>query len=152
MNNKWVLEALWWLITVVLVTLVLLPIVREIPEYPFFLINIVSIVVFVTFSRYIFLLKYTFLAQQQMLKVALALFCIPLVFYLISNINAFQTYMDERGVLDFMSHLHPMRIDSLDIYIRSQSLLFGVGSVIAAVLLPFRLVISVWRNRNKGTV
>jgi hypothetical protein len=152
MNRKWVLESLWWIITFVLLVLVLLPIFREVPDYPFYLINTISILVFITFSRYIFLLKHTFLAHQKALKVILSILCIPLVFYLVSNINEFQTYMDERGVLDFMSHLHPIRVDALDTYIRSQSLLFGVGSVIAAVLLPFRLVISVWRNRNKGTV
>jgi hypothetical protein len=37
-------------------------------------------------------------------------------------------------------------------YIRSEFLFFGVGSVIVSILLPFRMIISVWRTKNKGTV
>jgi len=35
-------------------------------------------------------------------------------------------------------------------YVYNEFLLFGVGSLVATVILPFRLVISVWRSRNTG--
>jgi hypothetical protein len=79
----------------------------------------------------------------------LVLLSVPLIFNLVNNINHFQTYLDEQGILSFMGHLHPSRIDSLEKYVRTQMLLFGVGSVISAVILPVRLTMSVWRVRNK---
>jgi len=29
---------------------------------------------------------------------------------------------------------------------------FGVGGIITGIILPFRMIISLWRMRNKGTV
>jgi hypothetical protein len=147
--SKGFLEVLWWIFTAVCSALILLPLWREVPNYPFLVINILAILVFITFTRYIFLLNYTFLTKYLILKVVLSLACIPLIFYLVNNINHFQTYLDEQGVLGFMGHLPPERIDALDKYMRAEFLLFGVGSVIASTMLPFRLLASVWRQYNK---
>jgi hypothetical protein len=84
------------------------------------------------------------------LKIVLSLACVPWIFYLVSNINYFQTYLDEQGVLSFMAHLDPEDIDRLSQYIHSELLLFSVGSVIVSALLPFRLIQSVWRQYNKN--
>jgi len=151
-RNTLVFEAIWWLFTALLVIVVMFPIFSEVPEYPFWWINTIAIVVFVTATRYIFLLKFTPLARQQIVKGILVLLSVPLIFNLVNNINFFQTYLDEEGILSVMGHLPPARIDALEKYMRAQMILFGVGSVIASVVLTIRLIISIWRLRNKGTI
>ncbi len=148
-KKLWFLELIWWVFTFLVCAIILLPLLREIPEYPFLLINVVSILVFITFTRYIFFLNLTFLKRFMVLKIILSFASIPLIFYLVSNINYFQTFLDENGVLPFMGHLSPERIDVLEQYMRNEFILFGVGSVIVSVILPFRLLLSVWRQYNQ---
>jgi len=144
-------ELLWLLITALLLSIVLLPIQKNIPVYPFWTSNIVFIVVFATLFRLIFFLKHSLIAKLQYLKIALVLAMIPLVFYMIGEINYFQTYLDERGVDTFLGHLNDPKQTFMDNYIRSEMLFFGTAAVISAMIIPFRLVISVWRTRNRGT-
>ncbi len=156
MDNRtsamWRLELLWWLLTVLVAVGLLFPILREIPNYPFLLLNLVFIIVLITFARYIFLLKHTFLAKRQKLKVVLLFLCIPLIFYLINGINYFQTFLDEQGVESFMSDLPFESQAPLAEYIRTEMIFFGVGSLISAVMMPFRMLVSIWRLKNRGTV
>ena len=156
MNNKQSLqirlEVIWWIFTFILAGGVLFPILSNIENFPFLLINMVFIIVFITFTRYLFLLKYTFLAKKQILKIAIVVMSIPVIFLLGSHINGFQTFLDEQGAEALVGDLSFQNKESMAKYIRSEILFFGVGSVIVATLLPFRLIISVWRTRNKGTV
>lgn len=148
-QSKITLEVFWWVFTLVVILLVLTPIFRDAPDFPFIMENAIAIVVFITLSRYIFLLNLTFLTRHLILKIVLGIACIPLVFYLVSNINQFQTYLDEEGVLGFMGHLSPSKIEALEKYLRHEFVLFGVGSVVAATIMPFRLIIAVWRQFNR---
>lgn len=153
MNKKLKLELSWWLITLLIVLGVLLPIYMSIATtYPFYFINVVYIVVFVTLARYIFLLKYTFLAERQRLKLIIFFLCIPLVFYLIQELNYFQTFLDEEGFEAVVGSLSLQSQDSMVKYIRNEMLLFAVGGVISGIVLPIRLMISIWRLRNLGTI
>ncbi|MEL7021241.1 MAG: hypothetical protein AAGK47_06520 [Bacteroidota bacterium] len=152
MDKRISLELYWWLFTAIIGIAILLPILYKVPNYLFLLPNIIFIVAFVTFARYIFLLKHTFLAHQQRLKIAIVLVSAIVIFYLISQINAFQTFLDEEGPDILVNHLPVSEQQSMANYIRSEYLFFGVGSVIAAAILPFRLIISVWRSYNRGTV
>jgi hypothetical protein len=146
------LEIIWWFFTLILVAGVLYPILTKIDNYPFLVINIIFIIVFVTFTRYIFLLKHTFLAKQQILKTGIVLIGIPIIFMLINQINIFQTYIDENGIEGVVGDLAFGKRENIATFIRAEMLFFGVGSVISAIVLPFRLVVSVWRTRNRGTV
>ena len=116
------------------------------------MINIIFIIVFITFTRYIFLLKHTFLAKQQVIKIAFVLISVPIVFILIHQINLFQTFLDEYGIEGLVGNLPFGKRENIAKFIRAEMLFFGVGSVISAIILTFRLVVSVWRTRNKGTV
>lgn len=151
-SNPWLLELVWWLFTAVLVVFVMYPIYNEIPVYPFWIENCIAIVVFITSARHIFFLRFTPIAYIQPLKVVLAIAMIPLIFVLVSQFNFFQTYLDENGILSFLGHLSTGRIDSMDRYIRNEMGFFSVGAVISSAILAIRLIISVWRVRNKGTV
>ena len=146
------MELLWWVFTIIVAVAVLFPILKNVDDYPFLFPNIVFIVVFITFARYFFLLKHTFLAHRQVLKVIIFFLCLPLVFYLIQEINAMRGYLDENGIDDLVKNLPYEDHWRFATYIKSQMNFFGAASVVVTVLLPLRLLLSVWRNRNRGTV
>lgn len=152
MNKKLTLELLWWAITGVIVILVLFPVYSEVEAYPFWIPNIVFIVAFITLTRYIFLLSFTFVARRQVLKIALAFLSLPLLFYLIEQLNYFQTFLDEEGPRAILGWHPTGQQEELIAYVRSEMLLFGVASVVSAIIFPFRMIISVWRYRNRGTI
>jgi len=152
MSKKAQLELYFWILTAVVATGVLLPILTRLPDYPFFFANIVYIVVAITMTRYLFLLRHTFLARQQTLKVVLFFLFIPLVFYLVQELNYFQTFLDEEGPEAIVGRLPFDQRESMLTYIRSEMILFGVASVISTVVLGFRLLLSVWLLRNRGKV
>lgn len=146
------MELIWWLITILLVAAIIYPILKYTDDYPFLALNIIYIIVFITFSRYIFLLRFTILANVHLVKVVIILLSIPIIAYLINGINFFQTYIDENGIDSFLSSGSILNQEQIGSYIRNEFILFGVGSVIAAIILPFRLVVSLWRWKNRGTV
>ena len=157
MNQKntlsFILEVVWWLFTLFAVIAILYPIYKAADaSYPFYKSNILFILVFITFTRFIFFLKHTFLANLEYLKVVIILFSAIIVFLLVNELNLFQTYLDEQGLKNFLGHLSLSEQGSMGNYIRQQMLFFGVGSIIVAILLPLRLVVSIWRGRNRGTV
>lgn len=146
------LEVFWWLITAVLVVIILAPIRKEAIDFPFYLMNIIFIVVFITFSRHLFLLKHTFLARRQVWKMIIMVGILPLIFYLVQEVNYFQTFFDEQGGEAIVGALRMERVEKLSAYVKSELLFFGVGAVIASVVLFFRLMMSIWRYHNRGTV
>ena len=146
------LEAIWWIVTVIIVLGILYPIYKVQPNYPFWFENTVFIVVFITFTRYIFLLKHTFLAYQQWLKVLVAVLCIPLFMYLMTEFNAFRVIAEEIGVEEMFNHLSLEGQTDKSSYVRTEMLFFGAASIICSVLMPFRMLISFWRTYNRGTV
>jgi len=152
LKNKATLEVLWWLFTAVVVVAVIFPIWNNLTTYPFLIPNIVFIVVFITLTRYVFLLKHTVLAKMQGIKVAIVLVSIPIIFMLIERLSGFQNYLDEEGLNKFLPMMNLDEQQTMINYIKSEMLLFGVGSVIIAVIFPFRMVLSVWRNRNTNQV
>jgi len=151
-NQKVLLELVWWLITAAIVCLVLFPIVQVTDHFPFTKINVLFIATFITMARYLFLLKYSLWGRFQYLKLFLIFLSIPFVFYLSNELNDFLGYLDEETLDGVLGHLPPDRQASMDRYIRSEMIFFGVSSIITAVILPFRLVISIWRLRNRGTL
>lgn len=146
------LELLWWLITLLILAAVLLPIYIKVEGYPFYLLNSVYIIGFITLTRYIFFLPFTWLAHKEPWKVILFFLCIPFIFYLIQGINQFQIFLDEEGPEALIKNLQGKTLSDLTTYIRSEMLLFGVGSIISGLIFPFRLLVSVWRKRNRNSV
>ncbi len=150
LRNK--LEVLWWIVTAIILAGILYPILSKIDDYKFLLPNVVFILVFITFSRYLFQLKHTFLGKRQRLKAVVMLICLPLIGYIIQYIHNFQTYIDENGIGNLLTNLPIDQQNSLGDYIKAEYIFFGVGALISIIVLFFRMIISIWRFRNKGTV
>lgn len=143
-------ELLWWLLTALLATLILLPIYLQVQNYPFWKTNALYIITFVTCTRFIFLLRFTFLANRFWWKMTLIFLSIPFVFFLIQELNGFQTYLDEQGVEAVAGLLPLKQQDAMIKYIYNEFLLFAIGAIISAVIFPFRLAVSIWRVHNRN--
>ena len=145
------LELLFWLFTAVIVVAFAYPIYKTGAPFPFYLMLTMFIVVFVTFTRYIFLMKFTFLAFNKWLKAGLIAVSIPFIFFLISQLNTFQTFYDEEGLDQFFRFMPLVERLDLQKYIRGVMIFFATGSIIATIIFPFRLMMSIWRNFNRDS-
>ena len=149
-RQKIILEATWWVVTAFVVILILLPILLNTPYYPFQWSNCMFIVVFITLTRYIFLFKYTFLQKNQYLKLVLIFLCIPLIFNLVNNLNYFIAVTDESDYYFLDGNLSQSQRNKMGLFIRTEMLFFGVGSILATIIFPFTLLKSIWGFRNRG--
>jgi hypothetical protein len=74
-------------------------------------------------------------------------------FFIVSNaLSDFRNFVDEKGLQTLVDHLHVTKQSSIILYIKNEMIFFGVGSIITGILLPIRMIVSLWRMRNKGTV
>lgn len=146
------LELLWWGVTALIAAGVLFPLREILGSYPFLISNLLGIVFFLTFTRYIFQLQHSFIGKSQVIKMILLLLCMPIFFYFIGSINDFQTTLDENGLEAILGPEPIANKIKLGSYTRTEFIFFAVGSVIATVVFAIRLIISIWRYRNKGTI
>ncbi|MEZ4891979.1 MAG: hypothetical protein R2778_03065 [Saprospiraceae bacterium] len=149
---KLLLELIWWLFTAAIVWAVLTPVYKAMYVWPFHTRNIVFIVVLITITRYVFLLKHTFLAKQQVLKIALLLLMFPVTFLLIDSLNDFIVYIEDQTWEPLTGHLPLQEKQETEKYLWNEMLFFGVGSIVSAPVFAIRLMMSIWRTRNRGTV
>lgn len=151
-KQKAVLEILWWFFTGLVVIIVLYPIWEKVPKYPFFLQNTFFIIALITFSRYIFLLPITLIARLKWIKVFIIAVAVLFFFIMSTALGDFRNFLDEKGLQTLVSHLHVTEQTRMIHYMKNQMIFFGVGSIIAGIILPMRMIMSLWRMRNKGTV
>ncbi|MBK8193665.1 MAG: hypothetical protein IPK76_10830 [Lewinellaceae bacterium] len=146
------LEITWWIATALIVLATQYPIHKAMHVWPFEGWNILFVVVVVTLGRYIFLTKHTYLAQRQVLKVALLLLMFPLTFVLINGLNEFLSFIEEQTWEPLTGHLPAADKKAIEDYIWSEMLFFGAGSIITAPVFAGRMMLSIWRTHNRGTV
>lgn len=151
-KHKIIAELLWWIFTAVVVILVLFPVWKNTIDFPFYVENAMLVIVFITFTRYIFFLPISFIARLKWIKVFIILSVVLFCFILATALGDFRNYMDEKGLQTLVTHLHVTRQTSVMTYIKNEMIFFGTGSIITAILLTFRLIISLWRMRNSGRV
>lgn len=142
------LELLFWVFTGILIVAFAYPIYKTGADFPFYGTLALFIIVFVTITRYIFLIKFTFLAYNKWIKAICIALSAPFIFYLISQLNTFQTFYNEEGLDQFFRFMPLVERIDLQNYIRSIIVFFGTAASIAAIIFPFRLLISIWRNFN----
>jgi hypothetical protein len=150
--QKFKVELFWWMFTSILVCIILLPIYTKVPFYPFYAENIFFIVAFITFTRYIFLLPLTLIAKFKWIKVFIIAVSVILFFVMSTGMSDFRNFVDEKGLQTLVTNLDVQAQSNLINYIKNEMIFFGVGSIIAGVILPFRMLISLWRMKNRGTV
>jgi hypothetical protein len=151
-KHKLFIEIIWWIFTLILCIIILLPIRLNIPDYPFYYQNIILITAFITFSRYIFLLPTTLIARQKWIKLFIVAASAIVFFILTTALSDFHNFLNEEGLQTLVGHLQVQEQIRMMNYIKREMIFFGVGSIIGGVILPFRMIISIWRVRNRGTV
>jgi len=151
-KNKALVEVIWWVFTAVVIFIILLPIKENVKAFPFYFQNTLLIVAFITFSRHIFFLNLSFIARKKWIKVAIIAGATIFFFVLTTALSDFRNFMDEQGLQTLVDHLHVSKQTSIIKYIKTEMLFFGVGSIITGILLPIRMIISLWRMRNSNTV
>ncbi|MDF1697704.1 MAG: hypothetical protein P1U56_17795 [Saprospiraceae bacterium] len=153
MKNKIILELVWWIATAVIVILFLLPVMNYIGDkYDFYTPNVFFITLFITLTRYIFLLRHTFFAENKIIKLIFIFLPIPLFFYSVDALFNFQDFVDKGGHIEMLNHLQPDTAMDISKYIKYQFIFFGTGALIVIFLFPIRMIISIWRGINKGTI
>ena len=110
------------------------------------------ITAFLTFTRYTFLLRYTFLATAQNVKIGFILLTLIIILGLVTQIQDFNVWIDAGDPERLMPLVPQSKRDGLLSYIKSEFLFFAVGAVVASAFLAGRLLMSVWRTRNKEGV
>lgn len=151
-HQKLKVEIIWWIFTAVLTFIILLPILQKAPSYPFFPENAFFIIAAVTFTRYIFLLPITLISHLKWIKLAMIAIAAILFFVMSTALSDFRNFLDERGLQTLVTHLHVTEQTRVINYIKNEMIFFGVASVISGIVLPFRMLKSLWRMRNRGTV
>lgn len=146
------LEVIWWVVTAIVVYAVLRPIHQAMYTWQFEVQNIIFIVTLITLARYTFLLPHTLIARQQILKIVLMLAMIPLTTFLVNGLNHFMLHIEEHTWDPITGHLPAYQKKSTEDYIWGEMLFFAVGSIISAPVFAVRLMISIWRVRNRNTV
>jgi hypothetical protein len=149
MTKEWKFEWQSYLFVAGVIALFLLPIYNVADhKYRFYTENIVSIAVFLSFSKYIFLLKFSPFARKKWLKFAVVFLCIPLMMYLIDALYEFQKFLDEEGIASVLVHTSDMSNYNFGKFIRYQYMFFNTGAIVVTFLMPIRLIISFWRTYN----
>ena len=146
------IEGVSLLMTAVVVVVVMYPIWSQFPEFKFQWTNVLYIAAFLTFTRYTFLLRYTFLATAQNVKIGFILLTLIIILGLVTQIQDFNVWIDAGDPERLMPLVPQSRRDGLLSYIKSEFLFFAVGAVVASLFLAVRLMMSVWRTRNKEGV
>ncbi len=126
----------------------LFPIWSVTNSYPFYLTNVIFLLVFIWGVRMLFGLEYSLLGQRQEWKIGLMLAALPLVFFLVSSLQEIMVYIEENTFDLITGHLPEPDREDTNNYIWRLTLLTGVGAILATALLPIRLFISIWRQRN----
>ncbi len=145
-----IFELSWWAFALVLASMVVLPIYSTVPDFPFFLPNFLYVVVAITVTRYLFLLHVSWLRDRLVAQAAVAFLLIPLIFYMVQAFNAFIIYFDERGPDVLVRGLESEMGRTIDTYMHAEYRFFGVWAIVAAGVMPFRLIYNAWLRYRAG--
>ncbi len=145
----WILELIWWLISLVLLAAVMYPILSEVEKYPFAGLNMVIILLFFHYFRHVAFLKYSALRMFFWSKFFLALITVPLLFVIVGQFGYFQTFMDEHSMSEIMPDLSYNQQVSLNRFIKIQMVFFFTAAVISGGLFVLRMMVSMWIQVNE---
>lgn len=146
-------EILFFIATIVISIMIIWPVWGEFGEkYQFYVTNAVFIMLFFTFTRYIFLLEYVPFSHNKIIKVILFFACIPLFLYMLDGFYNFQRFLDEVGLQEISQDSISKASESICKYTRYQFLFFAAGGLITMILLPMRIIISLWRQYNTNKI
>lgn len=150
-HSKITFEILWLAITLIVIVIFMLPIYNAVGmSYPFYLENGLIIFIAITFMRYLFFLKHHWIAVSNWIKVVFIFVPIPVFIYLMDSLYDFQALYDEEGIGSIMTDIPFKSQKNMSMYIRAQMIFFWVAAFVSNILMPFRMLVSIWKRVNKG--
>ena len=148
---KWMAEILFWVLAVVVSILVMRPIHDYYgDQFKYYESNYAFIVLFITYTRYLFLLRFTPFSHNLWVKLVLTFLSIPLMLWLVDDTYDFRRMLDEVGLEPFVMSKNLDTRLSLARYAKYEYLFFSTSAIITIVLMPFRMIVSIWRVRNRN--
>ena len=70
-------------------------------------------------------------------------------FTMMRMLNAFTTFCDEVPLADLMPDMSIDQMRFTTDYIRTEYVFVGVAAIVASIIFPFRLLVSIWREVNR---
>lgn len=147
---KWLAEILFWVLAVAIALLVMRPIHDYYGNnFHYYESNYAFIVLFITYTRYLFLLRLTPFSHNLWVKFILVFASIPLMLWLVDDTYDFRRMLDEVGLEPMVKSAHLDTRLSLARYAKYEYLFFSTSAIITIILVPFRMIVSIWRVRNQ---
>ena len=120
------------MVAVIIAAIVITPIYFNAEHFPFYWTNGIFVFAFITYTRLMFFINSSMLTLHVSVKLFFLATAVPFTFLLIDMFNDFQVYLDNNGTKPFFGHLLDQKQISMEIYLRNEILLFGVGGSLAA--------------------
>ena len=151
LKNKWMAELVFWAITIVLLFAIVYPVYQFYGDkFPYIIFNASAVLIFLLFTRYIFLLRFAPHSHNPWIKLVLLFSCIPIFLYLLNGLWDFQNFLDI-GMLENIARADASfaKNESMNKYTTYEFIFFSTGALITTVIMPVRMVISIFRVMNK---
>lgn len=149
-QTKLITSILWVIFTILLIAIVLWQIYSNNIDFPFYYNNILFIAVLMFFLRCIFFIKYSFIENTIFPKLLIMPLGIFMAIYLYMALNDFIDYYQSNGIYFSVKQFPLEKQYFLGSYIKNEFIFFGVAAFVASAIIPFRMLISVWRVHNRG--
>lgn len=143
-------ELIWWAFTLVLACLVLVPVYTQLPGFPYMVANFVNVVVAITLTRYLFFLKLSWLRDHLLIQGALSILLLPLIFWMVQYFNSFIRFFDEQGPDVLTRGMDGELASIMNSYLHAEYRFFAVWAIMAALIMPLRLLYNVWVRYRAG--
>lgn len=145
-------EIVWYLISAIATAIIIFPLFYFQIEYPFYWNNVLFVFGFFLLFRIIFLLKFTPYAWNLWAKTIISFSMIPLLFWGIISFAEFKDYLNEEGMQMIVDNVTPADQIPLSNYIRNEMVYFSISFIICALIVPFKLIWSIWKQINRNEV
>ena len=149
-KTKILVLLLWTLLAALSVAAVLWPVYANNINYTFYFNNILFIIVFIFLIRYLFFIKYTFISGKIAVKILIIVLAIIFDIYAYSALNEFIDFYQENGKYFALEHLPVDKQYDIGDFIFKEYIFFGVAALVSGIIIPFRLLVSIWHVYNKG--
>jgi hypothetical protein len=149
MKYKFLAEILFIIITVIIAYLLMTPVINNMINFNFIEVNYFCIILFLMYSRYIFLLKLTPFSHSPWIKLIFIFTSIPILFYLTDEFFDFTKMLDEEGIYSKVNTDSYDQVFIIGDYVKFEFLFFLIGAFITTIIIPIRMIISIYRVYNK---
>lgn len=150
MKIKWRLTLLWLVIALLVALAVVLPVLKPIWGKQILLVNILFVLCTILFARTIIQFKQSLLAENFIVRLIAFILLFPFIFLSIEQINTFQYLVDYDEINNWLAaEVKPNQLRGVRSYFQSEFMLFGVGTVMTAVFLIFRMIGFTWKSLKK---